>query len=234
MVFAVSGGMARLGVWQLDRLAQRREFNAHVLEQRAAEVLELGTVPDADLPALLGMEFRSVMATGIYDFDCQVALRNQYWEGQYGYALMAPLLMEDGRAVLVERGWIPAEYDTRASWGQFDENGTVRVQGVIRIPQAEPDMGGVPDPTPVPGQAGLDFWNIANLERIQEQILYPLMPVYIQKAPNEEVSELPQPLEPDVVVTEGNHLGYAVQWFTYASLLFFGYPLWLRRQEKGA
>lgn len=225
--------MARLGVWQLDRLAQRREFNAHVLEQRAAEILELGTFPDAELPALLGMEFRAATATGCYDFDHQVALRNQYWDGRYGYALMTPLILEDGRAVLVERGWIPGEYESRPSWGQFDETGTVTVQGVIRIPQAEPDMGGIPDPTPAPGQDGLDFWNIANLERIQQQIPYPLMPVYIQKSPEEAGGELPHPLEPDVVVTEGNHLGYAVQWFTYASLLFFGYPIWLCMQEKG-
>ena len=54
------------------------------------------------------MEWRAVKVTGKYDLSNQVALRNQYNANQYGYHLLTPLQF-DGKAVLVDRGWIPAE-----------------------------------------------------------------------------------------------------------------------------
>ena len=37
--------------------------------------------------------------------------------------------------------------------------------------------------------------------------------------------------QPDIELTEGSHFGYALQWFTFASILFIGYPFYLRKQE---
>ena len=50
----------------------------------------------------------------------------------------------------------------------------------MRLGPTKPDLGGVPDPTLAPGQTRLDYWNFANLERISQQIPYPVLPVYIQ------------------------------------------------------
>ncbi|HLE73081.1 MAG TPA: SURF1 family cytochrome oxidase biogenesis protein, partial [Anaerolineales bacterium] len=41
LVFAVAAVMARLGIWQLDRLDWRRSLNARILEQQAADLLTL-------------------------------------------------------------------------------------------------------------------------------------------------------------------------------------------------
>jgi len=34
-----------------------------------------------------------------------------------------------------------------------------------------------------------------------------------------------------VELTEGSHFGYALQWFSFAAILFVGYPFYLRKQE---
>lgn len=224
----------RLGIWQLDRLGQRRAFNAHYLEMRAAEPLLITGSPVSDLTQ---MEYRSVVVTGVYDFENQVALRNQYHtmpDGveQYGYHLLTPLRFSDGSGVLVDRGWIPAEGNASPSdWRKYDAPGVQTLRGWIRLGQDRPALGGVPDPELQPGQSRLEFWNIANLRRIRQQVPYPLLDVYIQLDPEPGRALPPYPYQPAYEISEGPHLGYAGQWFTFAAILILGYPFYLRKRN---
>jgi surfeit locus 1 family protein len=228
LVLAGGALCVRLGIWQLDRLAQRRAFNAHVESMWAADPLMLSGEPSQDLTT---MEYRSVTVDGMYDFDNQVVLRNRYFQNEYGYHLLTPLLLDDGSAVLVDRGWIPADRnDSPADWRAYDQPGQVSVQGQIRLGQTNPDVGGVPDPTLTPDQTRLDFWNIVNLERIQEQLPYPLLDVFVQPDVDPDDVDPPVPYQPEIELTEGPHLGYAGQWFTFATILVLGYPFYLRKQ----
>lgn len=219
--------MICLGIWQLNRLENRRAFNQHYLSQQAAPRFTISGDQEYDDSWLILQEYRNVQASGIYDYLHQVALRNQYWRSEYGFALITPLILPDGSGILVERGWIPGNYDSQESWETFNFNQAVTVQGVVRLAQVEPDMGGVPDPDLDLSEDHLDFWNNVNIDRIQQQIPYPLLPIYIQQLPIAGNEDLPQPLKPDVVITDGNHIGYAVQWFTYATILLIGYPFWV-------
>jgi len=51
-------------------------------------------LPDND--ALTGMEYRAVVASGVFDHANQIAIRNQYVDGQYGFHLLTPLILEGG------------------------------------------------------------------------------------------------------------------------------------------
>lgn len=220
----------RLGFWQLDRLEQRRAFNAHVKAMWAAEPLTLNGQSTEELTT---MEYRTITVSGIYDFENQVALRNRYFGNEYGYHLLTPLLLDDGSAVLVERGWIPADSNSGPDdWRKYDQPGRVSVTGQIRLGQAEPDVGGVPDPTLAPDQTRLEFWNIVNLERIRSQVPYPLLDIFVQPNVDLDDTEPPIAYQPTIELTEGSHFGYALQWFTYAIILVIGYPFYVRRQLK--
>jgi surfeit locus 1 family protein len=70
-----------------------------------------------------------------------------------------------------------------------------------------------------------------DLTQIAKQIPYPILPVYVQERPDPNDSQPPIPFQPELDLTEGPHFGYALQWFTFAALLFFGYPFFLRKQE---
>ena len=229
-LLALVGGMlcVRLGIWQLDRLEQRRAFNGHVEAMRTAEPLHLTGEPSDDLAT---MEFRAVSVSGRYDFENQVVLRNRYFQNRYGYDLLTPLLLDDGSAVLVDRGWIPADgNDSPASWRRYDQPGLVAFRGQIRLGQTKPALGGVPDPTLALGQSDLVFWNNVDLERISQQLPYPLLDVYIQ--PEVDPADLTPPIlyQPELELSEGPHLGYAIQWFIFASILVVGYPIYLRKE----
>ncbi|MBN2114934.1 MAG: SURF1 family protein [Anaerolineales bacterium] len=230
LVFAGTALCIRLGIWQLDRLEQRRAFNAQFEFARAQPALDLNQEQPGDI---IEMEWRPVKVTGEYDFVNQVAMRNQYYGDQYGYHLLTPLRFS-GTAVLVDRGWIPAEGNpVPADWRKYDEPGMVTVAGQVRLGHAKPRFGGIADPLPENG-AALEVWNNADLRRIASQMPYPVLPVYIQPEPDADDTEPPIPFQPEVELTEGPHFGYALQWFTFATILFVGYPFFLRKQEAGS
>lgn len=211
----------RLGIWQLDRLEQRRAFNTQVTSMRAAAPLDLNAEIPADIDS---MEWRAVTFTGEYDFANQVAIRNKYYGNEYGYHLITPLL-SDGKAVLVDRGWIPADAD----WRTYDEAGMVTVQGQIRLGHGKPAIGGIADALPADGDK-LDVWNNLDVKNMSAQMPYPILGIYIQPNADEADTVPPIPYQPEIELTEGSHFGYALQWFTFATILFVGYPFYLRKQ----
>jgi len=227
LVFIGTLALIRLGIWQLDRLETRRAFNTQVESSRALPLLELNQEQPQNI---IEMEWRAVQVAGQYDFENQVALRNKYHGDEYGYHLLTPLLFS-GTAVLVDRGWVPADGNpVPEDWRKYDEVGEVNVTGQIRLGQGKPAFGGVEDALPVDGLT-LDVWNNADVTRIASQLPYPVLPVYIQLDTNENDSTPPIPYQPELELTEGPHVGYALQWFTFAVILFFGYPFFLRKQE---
>ena len=234
LVLAAVGVMVRLGFWQLDRLAQRRAFNAAVEAQINAAPLDLnqamaGKISPGDL---LNMEYRKVTVAGEYDPANQVILRNQVNNNQPGYHLITPFKIQGtAQSVLVDRGFIPFTDKTPADWTQYARPGPLTLSGQIRLGHV-PQIFGVADPTLAPGQTRLDAWNYLNVPRIQSQTPYALLPVYVQLAPETAATAADAPIasldQPDL--TEGPHMSYAIQWFTFAAILALGYPYFVRRQ----
>jgi surfeit locus 1 family protein len=221
-MFVASAVCIRLGIWQLDRLDQRRAFNFQVESMRAAAPLNLNDGVPEDISS---MEWRAVTVTGEYDFENQLALRNQRHENQFGYHLVTPLHF-DGGTVLVDRGFILADAD----WRSFDEPGLVTVTGQIRLGSGKPAIGGVADPLPRAGEK-LEVWNNFDLARMSAQFPYPILNVYVQ--PDVDAADVtpPIPSQPVIELTEGPHFGYALQWFSFAVIFLVGYFFFLRKQE---
>lgn len=231
LVLAGVAVLARLGFWQLERLAQRKAFNERVLAQIDQPVFELaGEGLSADL---YNMEYRQATVTGVYDFSSQVALKNQSLGAEYGVHLLTPLQITDSdMAVLVDRGFIPGADAAPSSWAKYDQPGEVTVIGAIRRPQEKADFGRLADPLPAAGEPPLMAWNLINVAAIAGQIHYPLLNIYIQQAPNGATGSGPVSSAVELDLSEGSHLSYALQWFSFAALLGMGYPFYLRREMK--
>lgn len=223
----------RLSVWQLDRLQERRAFNARVQAQLDAPPLTLdATTPIDDLG---NMEYRTVIVRGEFDFTQEVALRGQSWNATLGARLLTPLrIAGSDRAVLVDRGWIPYEETENGQWPQYAQPGVIEVRGRIQASRNQTDFGIPTDPTPIPGQR-LTAWNKADVQAIGAQVSYPLLPIYIQQAPDPDPDTvLPYAGLSPLDLSEGSHLGYAGQWFMFALVFAVGYPLFVRQQERHA
>lgn len=230
LVLAAMAVMIRLGIWQLDRLDSRRAFIARVMS--AMSQPELALQGSGLQEPLQDMEYRLAIVTGEYDHSRQIALRNQYYNNQWGVHLVTPLKISGSdQAVLVDRGWIPAADFESGDWSQYDEPGTVTVQGMIRASRSQADFGSRSDPTPMPGGEPLKAWNFVNIPAIQQQMMLALLPVYIQQSPT-SAAMTPIRTEVELDLSEGPHMGYALQWFTFAAILGIGYLVYIRRHDQ--
>ena len=226
LVMLVMVVLARLGVWQLDRLDQRRARNALIAAALAASPLDLAsdTLPD-DLSTLKN---RPVATRGTYDFDNQLVLKVQNWEGRAGANLITPLLLADGEtAVLIDRGWIPEVDNNPVDRAKYDVSGQVTVEGYVVLSQALLDRE-----VSVPEEPQTEWYRV-DIAAIQPQMPYELLPIYVVQAA-EGNQELPYRREIEVDLSEGPHLGYALQWFTFSLGLGIAYVIYVRKSmQKG-
>lgn len=213
----------RLGIWQLFRNEERRQANATIEARMSLPRLDLsaGDIQPDDLA------YRRAIARGTFDYDHQVRLANRALNGQPGFHLITPLrLGETEVAVLVDRGWIPIEAPPQ----RFNVTGEIEVVGFFRPSQPEPSWSFLADPTVGPGGAPLESWRVVSVERIQEQIPYPLLPAFLQQTePTVGGGPLPEP-DIDLDLSPGPHIGYAFQWFAFAATALFGGGYWLKRR----
>ncbi len=217
--------LIRLGFWQLDRLDQRRAYNQHVAERWQLEPLDVNTTT---LPTDLSeLEYRRVQATGEFDYSNQIILSNQTRNQAPGNVIVTPLVLDDNRAVLVARGWVSTSRSAPEYWSEYEEPEGLPVIGLIQETQLLPN-GNVPTP---PDSPQVEWFNI-NIDAIQPQMPYELLPVFILQLPEEgrSFNSLPMREEP-LVLDEGSHFGYAIQWFMFALILGVGYFFFIQTQE---
>jgi len=216
-----------LGVWQLQRLGQRKAANANLIARMEQAPLTLdGSAVDVET-----VDLRRATVTGTFDIGNEVVLRNRSYNDSAGVHILTPLrITGSDAAILVDRGWIP--YDAAPELPAFaPPPGEVQVQGILRRGQTRTSSLAPVDPAP-PAGGRLDAWHRADLARIQEQMPYPLLPVFMEaeRAPDAAFS-LPRP-DPDIALDEGPHLGYAIQWFAFAFIAGFGYVFFYHARSR--
>jgi len=215
--------LAWLGFWQLDRLAERRAFNSRVAAQWKVEPFNLNreTLP-GDIEALA---YRRVQVQGRFDYANQIVLKNQSFNGTPGVHLVTPLVLENGQAVLVARGWVPYEQSKPEAWPPLQEPADGPITGFLQESQT---VAGAELPASPQTE-----WFRVDVGAIQRQMPYELLPafVYWLPEPGRAYSQLPVREEP-IELSEGNHLSYAFQWYIFALILGFGYVQLVRQQER--
>lgn len=191
----------RLGLWQLDRREQRRARNAQLAARLALPPLELpanGPPPDVETARQ-----RRVVARGVYDYAAEKAWPGRSFEGTPGVALVTPLRLADGSAVLVDRGWVPSPDAFHVEHASYREADSVTVQGIAFIP---PRGRGDVDPSG-------------------------FLPFIVQQEEPAASRGLPRRW-PTPALDNGPHLAYAMQWFSFAIIALVGTALLIRRKKE--
>jgi surfeit locus 1 family protein len=224
--------MINLGFWQLQRLEERRERNRNIAAalNQPPLIMTGATMNPAEL------HFRRVIVQGAFDNAEAVVIRNQLLGDRPGLHLVTPLrLSGSDQAVLVDRGWIPrgdADPDP-ASLTVYDLSGEVTIEGIAYQTQTRPSWLSPLDPPLKEGQTRLVAWFRVDIERIQEQLPYPLLPIFIKQLPNPKaVDDLLPRQESGLALDEGPHLGYTIQWFSFALILAVTYGVFLRQELR--
>lgn len=184
------------GVWQLGRLEQRRARNALLAARLALPPLEVHAGLSAD-----SARQRRVLARGTYDFAQERSWPGRSFQGTPGVALITPLRLADGSAVLVDRGWAPSPDAFHVDHGAYREPERARIEGIAQVP---PRGRGDADPT-----GFLPF--IVQLEK-----------------PEVQGGGLPRRW-PRPALDNGPHLSYAIQWFSFAVIALVGTVVLIRK-----
>lgn len=211
---------ARLGMWQLDRLDQRRAANERVREGQAAPPVEIGVALEGQLI------YRGVHATGTYDTAGELSLYGRPLDGQPGDHVLTPLVLDDGTRVLVDRGWVPpgTGNDRSPPADAAAPAGQVEISGVL-VPSEQGDAFADRDPSS-------RLIRAVNIDQMNEAGAG-LASVYIlldtQAPPQSSGLPVPAPL-PEL--DEGPHLSYSIQWFAFGLIALIGAVVLVRRRTR--
>jgi surfeit locus 1 family protein len=213
--------MVNLGFWQLRRLDEKRDRNALIesrMDQPVVPVDDLLAPGDGDA-AVDEARFRQVTATGTYDDDATVVVRNRSQGGAAGAWLVTPLVTASGDRVGVLRGFVSFAPDGSVVEAPAPEGGVV-VDGLVVDPgsfdgTAPKDLGPL-----LAGDDVLPGVVLAETSTPPE----PSSAADADQADPTSILPVPPP-----ELSEGPHLGYAAQWFIFSAIAVIGYPLVLRR-----
>ena len=208
----------RLGFWQLDRLDERRERNAQIearLEQPARPIASLRGEYHDDPEELA---YRHAIAEGTYRSEDEFISVGRIYGDVKGALVATPLELSDGSVLIVVRGIVPGDSVGPPLVGYETPITPVVIEGRLSAGE-EPSR--ITEPDPVDGD--LTSLSRLDLEFIDEWVEGDVLPfsILLDEQTPAGPGEQPTPI-PNEELTEGSHLGYAVQWFAFAIIAFAG------------
>lgn len=222
------GIMVFLGFWQLDRYHQRDSVNARIAAAATAAPVPVDQVLGTTAPPGSAAWTRVTM-TGRYDTGHQVVARERTLNGTVGFEILNPLLLPDGTAVLVDRGWLaPATSGDATTLPAIPAlpSGQVTVTGRVHLPESRADQ---------PTVAGGDL----QVRRISPALLgdhlpYRLLDGYVLADEQQPVANDPAfQAIPAIHQNSTMNAGYVIQWWIFALLVLIGFGWAARREAHG-
>lgn len=211
-VLLTVGGLLRLGLWQLDRAAEKIE------QQEAYSAAgDLLAIPLSQLP-LAGLPFdqqqhqnRRVQLQGQYLDTQHIFLIYQTWEEQLGYEVLTPFqLSGDDRLVLVSRGWSSQTDPQRLAAGLAPLPGQRAVEGQLHVPtEREAARRNASQNTDWPL-----IRRYVNMRELAPLFEAPLFPYVVRLMPEQDGVLVRH--WPETVAATDRHFSYALQWFAMA------------------
>jgi surfeit locus 1 family protein len=216
VLLATLAGMAvtvSMGQWQLRR-AQQKQTLIEAREAKAALApIDGGALGQAGDSAANreGLMYRAVSLQGQWLSKHTVHLENRQMRGRTGFYVVTPLRLKDSAVVvLVQRGWVPRQFNDRTALPTLDSpTGEVRVEGHLAPwPSRMYDFGAVESG---PIRQNLDF------DAYRQETGLPLLELSVQQSGDGDDALLRD--WPVVASGVEKHHGYAFQWFGLCALI---------------
>jgi surfeit locus 1 family protein len=216
--------LVALGTWQLERLVWKRDLIATREAQLAA--------PATSLPATASdwraWDFRPAIIEGEFRHDLEQLFGVAAIDGRVGHDVLTPLVRPDGVAVLIDRGWVPADQTHPAARRAGQLEGPVRITGIARYRADDRPGWFTPDNRP---EQSLWYWY--DLGALERTLGLPLLPVVVEADATPNPGGLPIGGRTRAEVSN-NHLQYAITWYGLAAgLLAVWISFGLARGRRG-
>jgi cytochrome oxidase assembly protein ShyY1 len=236
LALVLASVMVLLGNWQLDRYRSRSAINDRIDAAANSTPLPLaarlpapgstsgmaGPAPPADA------EWSPVQVSGRYDAAHEILARARTVNGQVGVEVVTPLVLADGSAVLVDRGWIPPAPSGAAAVPDVPPAPTGDVTVVGRVHRSESRPG------PLDRRDRFISVRRIAVPQLAAELPYPVYGAYVlldSQTPAADPRLAPVPSRRENAWQNG---GYVAQWWLLAALTLIGYVWLVRREARGS
>ena len=204
-----------LGTWQVKRLIWKNDLISFYLKQSENNIINLHK--ESFIPEEI--EYRKVRATGKFFNKKEVHITGKTYEGNAGFHVITPFLMQNGNYVLVNRGWVSENYKEAKSRTFSLINEETSIIGLIRYPQKKGYF--VPKNEPDNG-----FWFTIKPTEIKKHLKIDketfITKFYIDALRKGKKINLPIGIKEKINI-RNQHLSYAITWYSLAIVLMIIY-----------
>ena len=201
------------GTWQLKRM----EWKAQLITDFQSRIM----APPIRLPAKpVGpeLEFRRLEITGYFNHDLEVLMTGRTQNGRIGFHIVTPFILNDGRTILINRGWIPESLREPNKRLITLKKGLITILVIMRFPRKKGYF--VPENEPekgtwfsiIPSQIALHQGMKGRVET----------DFYFTSIGGANDAKIPIPISTEINL-HNRHLGYAITWYGIACSLLIIY-----------
>jgi surfeit locus 1 family protein len=224
IAFAV---LVSLGTWQVERLYWKEALIAAIAERRSAPPVSLEEI-EAMAATGEDIDYRALRVSGVYDHGKERHFFATH-EGRTGYYVFTPLMLADGRALFVNRGFVPFEMKEAATRAEGQVAGTVTIDGLARPRLSEKPSSLVPDNDIA---KNIFYWkDLDAMARAAGIAADRIVPFFLDADSSKNPGGLPIG-----GVTQfdlpNNHLQYALTWYGLAGALVVVCGAYVFRQRR--
>lgn len=208
----------RLGIWQLDRLAQRRAKNTLVRSRGDSAAVSVRAIRTLDTAA---SHWRRVHVRGVADYSAELVHATRSQNGSPGVYLLTPVRPLDAgwgdTSIVVLRGFVAAPDGRTVDWGKAREADTLEFDALVTIFSPHP-LGAVRMPSAARAVRYVDRDTLAVM------MGRPLAPFALLQLGDTVVRDVSLATRiPPPSLGEGPHQSYAMQWFGFAAVFVVGF-----------
>jgi surfeit locus 1 family protein len=197
---------AGLGTWQVQRLQWKEGLIAAIAD--AAKNPPITQLP-ADDAALNQLQFVHAKLTGTWMGNTEFHLTPRYFHGTFGYSIISPFKLADGRILLVTRGWVPAAKKQAETRPETAVKGKATLTGILRV-------GSERNPFMPDNQPEKNVWFGRDVAQMAEHAkLERVLPIMMDAIGEQDKKILPVPSDGSIKLTN-DHFSYVLTWYGVA------------------
>jgi len=212
-----AAAFGRLGLWQLDRAAEKVEAQAALVIESSLNAAPIESIPNGHLHrANPELQNRHVSMKGEFVNDRTILLLAEFFQGMIGYGVVTPFRLESNdQLILVNRGWTTAILPPDTPPNLRPVSGSVEITGQIYVPAENERV--------IASQIDASVWPLRmrslEIDIIAEIIDEPLFPFEVRLT--EEQDGVLVRHWPAVNADVNQNLSYSIQWFSLSLLVLF-------------
>lgn len=221
--------MIELGFWQLHRHEHRVAQNAEISKALDAKPVPAERLTSPGHSIADSERYRRVSAHGTYDTKDEVVVRRRTnSDEEIGFHVLTPFLLDNGKVLLVNRGWIPANGpQTEFPKVPPAPKGEITVTGRLMADETSAQSG-IKDVQGLPDRQIMLISSGQQAHSLGKEVLGG----YVELTSPEPAGDSPQLIGEPEHGDIGPHMAYAVQWWLFCTGVPIGWVVLVRREVR--